>query len=51
MISRNNIMLVDDDEIFTYIIMKIIEESKLAEQINIFPNGREAMDFFNRNRR
>ena len=45
MISRNNIMLVDDDEIFTYIIMKIIEESKLAGQINIFPNGREAMDF------
>lgn len=45
MISHNNIMLVDDDEIFTYIIKKIIEESELAEQINIFANGREAIDF------
>lgn len=40
-------MLVDDDEIFTYIIKKIIEESELAEQINIFSNGRDGINFLN----
>ncbi len=38
-------MLVDDDEIFTYIIKKIIEESDIAEQINIFSNGRDAINY------
>ena len=43
--SPSNIMLVDDDEIFTYIIKKIIEESDIAEQINIFSNGRDAINY------
>lgn len=38
-------MLVDDDEIFTYIIKKIIEESDIAEKINIFSNGRDAINY------
>ncbi len=38
-------MLIDDDEIFTYIIKKIIEESDIAEQITIFNNGRDAINY------
>lgn len=38
-------MLIDDDEIFTYIIKKIIEESEIAEQITIFGNGRDAINY------
>ncbi len=38
-------MLIDDDEIFTYIIKKIIEESDIAEHINIFSNGRDAINY------
>lgn len=40
-------MLIDDDEIFTYIIKKIIEESDIAEQITIFNNGRDAINYLN----
>lgn len=43
--SPSNIMLIDDDEIFTYIIKKIIEESDIAEHINIFNNGRDAINY------
>ncbi|WP_295334868.1 response regulator [Flavobacterium sp.] len=43
--SPSNIMLIDDDEIFTYIIKKIIEESDIAEHINIFSNGRDAINY------
>ncbi len=45
MVTTSNIMLIDDDEIFTYIIKKIIDETKLADQINIFGNGREAITY------
>jgi len=38
-------MLIDDDEIFTYIIKKIIEESEISEQITIFNNGRDAINY------
>ena len=38
-------MLIDDDEIFTYIIKKIIEESEISEQITIFSNGRDAINY------
>ncbi|MGL2966980.1 response regulator [Flavobacterium sp. XGLA_31] len=45
MTAPNNIMLIDDDEIFTFIIKKIIDETKLSGQINIFNNGQAAIDF------
>ena len=43
--SPSNIKLIDDDEIFTYIIKKIIEESEISEQITIFNNGRDAINY------
>jgi len=49
MIAQNNIMLVDDDEIFTFIIKKIIEESQLSNHIDIFINGLEAINFLEAN--
>jgi len=49
MMAQNNIMLVDDDEIFTFIIKKIVEESKLSNHIDIFINGLEAINFLEAN--
>lgn len=43
--SVKNLLLVDDDEIFTFMTKRIIEKTHLAEQIKIFENGKEAIDF------
>jgi len=43
--SVKNLLLIDDDEIFTFMTRKIIEQTKLAEQIKIFENGKEAIEF------
>lgn len=43
--SIKNLLLIDDDEIFTFMTKRIIEKTHLAEQIKIFENGKEAIDF------
>ncbi|MGC4041612.1 MAG: response regulator [Flavobacterium sp.] len=43
--SVKNLLLIDDDEIFTFMTKRIIEKTHLAEQIKIFENGKEAIDF------
>jgi len=43
--SVKNLLLIDDDEIFTFMTKRIIEKTNLAEQIKIFVNGKEAIDF------
>lgn len=43
--SVKNLLLIDDDEIFTFMTKKIIERTNLAEQIKIFENGKDAIDF------
>lgn len=43
--SVKNLLLIDDDEIFTFMTKRIIEKTNLAEQIKIFENGKEAIDF------
>lgn len=40
-----NLLLIDDDEIFTFMTKRIIEKTNLAEQIKIFVNGKDAIDF------
>ena len=40
-----NLLLVDDDQIFVYLTKRTIKETKLAEQIEVFENGKEAIDF------
>ena len=45
MTTINNLLLVDDDELFTFMTKKIIEKTNLANQIRIFENGKLAIDF------
>lgn len=37
--------MVDDDEIFAFLTKRTIEETKLVEQIKLFTNGQDAIDF------
>ena len=39
--------VIDDDDIYTFTIKKIIDNSQLAEKTLFFPNGKLALDFFN----
>lgn len=43
--SIKNLFLVDDDEIFTFLTKRTIEETNLVDQIKIFSNGQEAIEF------
>ena len=43
--SIKNLFLVDDDEIFTFLTKRTIEETKLVDQIKIFNNGQDAIEF------
>jgi len=43
-----SLLLVDDDEIFTYLTKKTLEETKLVEKIKIFSNGQDAIEFLER---
>lgn len=38
--------VIDDDDIYTFTIKKIIDNSQLAEKTLFFPNGKLALDFF-----
>ena len=38
--------VIDDDDIYTFTIKKIIDNSQLAEKTLFFPNGKVALDFF-----
>ncbi|HEY6159636.1 MAG TPA: response regulator [Bacteroidia bacterium] len=40
-----NLFLVDDDEIYVFLTKRTIEETNLADQVKIFRNGKEAIDF------
>lgn len=43
-----SLFLVDDDEIFTFLTKRTIEETQLVDQIKIFSNGQDAIDFLER---
>ncbi|MEZ4828881.1 MAG: response regulator [Bacteroidia bacterium] len=38
--------IIDDDDIFIYGIKRLIELKKLCKSLLIFPNGKQALDFF-----
>src|SRR5690606_31517846 len=46
--SIKSLFLVDDDEIFTFLTKRTIEETQLVDQIKIFTNGQAAIDFLER---
>ena len=41
-----NVCIIDDDNIYINLVSKIIEIKKLSENVLIFKNGKEALDFF-----
>src|SRR5690606_39581165 len=43
-----NLLLIDDDEIFTFLTKRTIEETNLVEKIKIFGNGQDALEFLER---
>lgn len=43
--SIKNLFLVDDDEIFTFLTKRTIEETQMVDQIKIFSNGQDALEF------
>ena len=49
MISEKKISIVDDDKIFSFLTMKTIEQTKLFDQIKVFGNGLDAINFFKEN--
>jgi len=44
MISRKNVLLVDDDSIFNFLNEKVISRLNVAENITTAHNGQEALD-------
>jgi CheY-like chemotaxis protein len=44
-----NLAIVDDDEIYIYLTKKIISETKLVENVKTFKNGKEILEFLEKN--
>lgn len=43
------LILVDDDEIIVYLTKRIIAQTNLVELINVFGNGKDAIDYLKEN--
>jgi CheY-like chemotaxis protein len=41
----DTLFLIDDDSIYQFLTKKVIEETKIVDQIKIFSNGLEAIEF------
>lgn len=41
------VCLVDDDDIYQYLMKKELKSTELVKTIQVFPNGEKAMEFFN----
>lgn len=41
-----SICIIDDDEIYQFLIKKQVAVQNLAEKVCVFPNGQEAIQFF-----
>ena len=44
-----NLALIDDDDTFVFLTKKVIEQTGLVEQIKVFANGRDAINFLKEN--
>lgn len=49
MTTSKSICVIDDDLIFQYITKKIIDKNQLFSTVTCFENGREAMEYFQKN--
>lgn len=45
---KQNVWLVDDDEVSNFLSQKTLERMGVAKQIHIALNGKEALDLFNK---
>ncbi len=45
--SKSYAWVIDDDSIYTFTIKKLIEKNNLADKIDVFKNGRDALDALN----
>lgn len=50
MMKLKRITLIDDDEVYTFLTKKAIEQTNLAEVMNVFTNGLDALDFIKENK-
>lgn len=44
------VCLIDDDDIYQFLLNKELRHTNLVEQIQLFSDGRKALDFFKENR-
>lgn len=44
-----SLALVDDDEVYSFVTKKLMEDSKLVDIIKIYKNGLEAIEFLKKN--
>lgn len=44
-----NLTLIDDDEVFVYLTRKTIHKTNLVDQISVFDNGLDALNFIKNN--
>ena len=44
------VCLIDDDDIYQFLLKKELRHTNLVERINLFSDGRKAMEFFNENK-
>ncbi len=45
-----NLTIIDDDDIFVYLTTRLIEQTKMVDEINVFDNGLEAIEFLKANK-
>jgi len=41
-----SVILIDDDEITNYLNQRVLEQTHIAEEVKVFLNGKEALDYF-----
>eukprot|EP00933_Yihiella_yeosuensis_P036148 TRINITY_DN29862_c0_g1_i1.p1 TRINITY_DN29862_c0_g1~~TRINITY_DN29862_c0_g1_i1.p1 ORF type:complete len:131 (-),score=25.26 TRINITY_DN29862_c0_g1_i1:105-497(-) len=44
------VCLIDDDDIYQFLLKKELRHTNLVERINLFSDGRKAMEFFKENK-
>lgn len=49
MTTIKNLFLVDDDKIFTFLTTKIIAKNNLVEEVKVFSNGLDVLNFLTEN--
>jgi CheY-like chemotaxis protein len=49
MIKLKKIMIIDDDDIFVFVITKVLRHSDLIDILQVLDNGLDALNFFKNN--